>query len=299
MQLLAYRLVYPILWFISILPWPIFYMFSSGVYLFTYYIIQYRKSVVTENLTLVFPEKTKKEISRIRRGFYKHMCDLFLEMIKSLSITKEEMTKRFEVLDIDTFKEIQAKNKSIIVLMGHYASYEWAIAAQFVMDFPIVAVYKKIKNKHFDRLVRRIRKKFDTRLIHSHNVIKEVIRDKTQHKLSAYGLLSDQSPRLKNAAYWTDFMGIKVPVILGGEVLAKRMDLPVMYLKVEKIKRGHYQARFIKITDNAKDCEDHFITKTYLRMLEAQIYAKPEHYLWTHKRWKHRNATIPKGAIID
>ncbi len=299
MQLLAYCLIYPILWVISKLPWRLFYMFSSCVYIFTYYIIGYRKKIVTENLTLVFPDKSQKEIKKIRKGFYKHMCDMFLEMIKSLSISKEEMTKRFKIIEPETFKSLQSKNKSIIVLMGHYASYEWAIAAQFELDFPIVAVYKRIRNRYFDQLAHRIRGKFNNRLIESHDVIKEITRDKVNNNLCAYGMLSDQSPKLKNAHYWTNFMGIKVPVITGGEVISKRLDMAVTYLKVEKVKRGHYQAKFVTITENAKNCEDHFITKTYIKKLEEQIHNKPELYLWTHKRWKHRNAKTPKAAIID
>ncbi len=299
MQLLVYRLVYPILWVISKLPWPLLYMFSTSVYVLVYYVIGYRRKIVDENLNLVFPEKSKKEIQKIRQDFYKHMCDIFLEMVKSLSISEKEITKRFKIIDPHIFNELQSKNKSIIVLMGHYASYEWAIAAQFAINFPVVAVYKKIKNKYFDQLVHRIRGRFDNRLIHSHNVIKEITRDKVRGKIFSYGLLSDQSPRLKNALYWTNFMGIKIPVITGGEVLSKRLDMAVAYLKVEKIKRGFYQAKFITITEDAKNCKDHYITKTYLKMLEEQIKNKPEHYLWTHKRWKHRNASIPKGAIVD
>ncbi|MBQ0736567.1 lysophospholipid acyltransferase family protein [Aquimarina celericrescens] len=299
MQSLVYRLAYPLLWLISKLPWRLFYMLSSILYFIVYYFIGYRKKIVTENLVLVFPDKSKKEINKIRKAFYKHMCDMFMEMTKSLSISKEEMIKRFKIIDPDSFRELQSKNKGIIVLMGHYASYEWAIAAQFIMDFPIVAVYKKIKNKHFDNLVHRIRGRFNTRLIHSHNVIKEVTRDKVHKRLCAYGLLSDQSPRLKNALYWTDFMGIKVPIITGGEVLAKRFDMAVAFLKVEKVKRGYYQAKFVTITEDTKNCENHYITKTYLRMLEEQIQNRPELYLWTHKRWKHRNAKTPKGAILD
>ncbi len=299
MQSLVYRLSYPILWVISKLPWSLFYILSSIIYVVVYYFIGYRKKIVTENLVLVFPDKSKKEINKIRKAFYKHMCDMFMEMTKSLSISKEEMIKRFKIIDPDSFRELQSRNKGIIVLMGHYASYEWAIAAQFIMDFPIVAVYKKIKNKHFDKLVHRIRGRFNTRLIHSHNVIKEVTRDKVHKRLCAYGLLSDQSPRLKNALYWTDFMGIKVPIITGGEVLAKRLDMAVAFLKVEKVKRGYYQAKFVTITEDAKNCENHYITKTYLRMLEEQIRNRPELYLWTHKRWKHRNAKTPKGAILD
>lgn len=299
MQLFVYRIVYPILWVVSKLPWRLLYLLSSSVYILVYHIIGYRKKVVTKNLTLAFPEKSIDDVYKIRKKFYKHMCDMFLEMIKSLSISKEEMIKRFTIVDPHTFKEVQAHQKSIIVLMGHYASYEWAIAAQFVMDFPIVGVYKKIKNKHFDQLAHRIRGKFNTRLIRHRNVIKEITRDKVNGKLCAYGLLSDQSPKMKNALYWTDFMNIKVPVITGGEVLAKRLDMPVMYLKVEKVKRGYYQAKFIKITDDPKKCKEHFITKTYLSLLESQIKENPEYYLWTHRRWKHRSMKIPKGAIVD
>lgn len=299
MQLLIYRLAYPILWVISKLPWRLFYALSSCLYLLVYYIIGYRKKVVQTNLTLVFPEKSEREIKKITKGFYKHMCDMFMEMIKSLSISKEEMIKRFEVIEPEDFRVLQSKNKSIIVLMGHYASYEWAIAAQFALDFPIVAVYKRIRNKYFDQLAHRIRGKFNNRLIESHDVIKQITRDKVNNHLCAYGMLSDQSPKLKNAHYWTDFMGIKVPVITGGEVLSKRLDLAVAYLRVEKVKRGHYQAKFVTIAENAKNCEEHYITRTYLKMLEEQIRNKPEFYLWTHKRWKHHNAKIPKVAIVD
>ncbi|WP_108868199.1 lysophospholipid acyltransferase family protein [Aquimarina aquimarini] len=299
MQLLVYRLVYPIFWIVSKLPWKLLYFLSNTIYIIVYYIIGYRKKVVTKNLMLTFPEKSISEIHIIRKKFYKHMCDMFMEMIKSLSISKEEMTKRFTIIDPHTFKEVQSLNKSIIVLMGHYASYEWAIAAQFVMDFPIVGVYKKIKNKYFDQLAHRIRGRFNTRLVRHQSVIKEITRDKVHGKLCAYGLLSDQSPKLKNSLYWTDFMGIKIPVITGGEVLAKRLDLPVMYLHVEKIRRGYYQAKFIKISDAPKNCEEHYITKKYLTLLENQIKENPEFYLWTHKRWKHMDAKIPKGAIVD
>ncbi len=299
MQLLVYRLVYPILWIISKLPWRLFYVFSSGVYVFVYHILGYRKKAVTENLLLIFPKKTENEIKQIRKKFYKHMCDMFLEMVKTLSISKEELSKRFKIINPDTLRALESKNKSIMVLIAHYANYEWSIAVQFLGGFPIVGVYKKLSNKYFDQLVHKIRGRFDARLITKHNTIREITRDHIQGKLCAYGLVTDQSPRLKNTTYWTDFMGITVPVYPGGEKIAKRMEMPVVYLKVEKIKRGYYEAEFITIAADPKECEDYYITKKYLKLLESQINNKPEYYLWTHKRWKYRNAEIPESAIIN
>ncbi|WP_247672679.1 lysophospholipid acyltransferase family protein [Aquimarina sp. MMG016] len=287
------------LWCISKLPWRIFYVFSTCLYIVTYYIIRYRKKIVTENLTLVFPRKSKQEIYGIRKAFYRHMCDMFLEMIKTMSISEKELSKRFKITNPEVLTTIESKNKSIIVLIAHYASYEWSIAVQFLGGFPIVGVYKKLKNEHFDKLIHQIRGRFDARLISKHNTIRAITRDKVQGKLCAYGFVTDQSPRLKNSMYWTNFMDIKVPIYLGGEKIAKRMNLPVVYLKVDKAKRGYYEAEFILITENPEECDDYYITKEYLKLVESQIRTKPEHYLWTHKRWKYRNAKIPKGAIVD
>ncbi len=299
MQLLIYRLVYPILWIISKLPWTLFYGFSTAVYILVYRIIGYRKKVVTENLTLVFPEKSDKEIQLIRKQFYKHMCDMFLEMIKSMSISNEELSKRFKISNIEELKALEAKNKSIVLLLGHYASYEWAIVTQLLISTPSIGIYKQVKNKHFDRLVKRIRARYNTKLVTNHHAMKEISLNEKNGNIHVYGMVSDQSPRLKKALYWTDFMGIKVPAFLGGEVLAKRFDLAVSYLHVEKKKRGHYEAKFITITENAGECDDYFVVKKYLSLLEEQIKKEPQYYLWTHKRWKHRNSTPPKGATID
>ena len=298
MQLIIFCIIYPFLWIISILPWRIFYLLSTILYQFLYYIIGYRKKQVTENLTLVFPNKPMDEIIKIRKAFYKHLCDMFMEMIKSLTISEKEITERFKVIDRESLLDLENKKKSIIVLMGHYASYEWTMAIKAASDFPLVAIYKKIKNPYFDKLAHRIRKKFDARLIPSNLVIREIINDVKQEKLYTYGFLSDQSPKLNKANFWTSFMGIRVPVFTGGVDLACKFDLSVAYLKVNKVKRGYYEASFVPITTDAKNAKPEEITKTYLSMLEEQIKSKPAFYLWTHKRWKHRNKEIPKGANI-
>ncbi len=299
MQFVAYWLVYPILWFISKLPWRIFYLFSTLCYCFIYHIIGYRKKVVLNNLQLTFPDKSITELKVIRRRFYQHMCDMFLEMIKSISISENELLKRFRITNLEELHALEAKEKSIIVLMGHYASYEWCNVTQLVANHETVGIYKEIKNPYFDKLVHRIRHRFDSRLITSKQTIKEIIRDKARGHLCSYGMVADQSPKIEHAKFWTQFMGIEVPAFTGGEALARKLDLPVCYLHVEKIKRGYYEAKFILITDTPKACNEFEITKKYLQLLEKQIREAPQYYLWTHKRWKHRNTPKPKGAITD
>ena len=82
-------------------------------------------------------------------------------------------------------------------------------------------------------------------------------------------------------------MGHIVPVHTGAEILAKRFDMNVIFLKVKKVKRGYYEASFEILSEDVKSVPNYEITDKFLKLVEEQIYEAPEFYLWTHKRWKH------------
>lgn len=298
MQRIVFWLVYPLLWLISILPFSVFYRVSDMVYFFVYYVVRYRKNTVTSNLQLIFPGKHSEEINSIRRRFYKHMVDMFLEMIKSISISNEELKKRFTFTNLEEVRKIRALDKSIILACGHYASYEWMNALQlYGLDYKGFGVYKRISNQYFDKLVKDIRGRYDGILIPTSKATKTITHNEERGVKGVYAMIADQSPKLSRSRAWASFMGIDVPVFTGTEKLAKNLDMAVVYLHVEKIKRGYYQATFKTITVEPGKEPDFYITRRYFQKLEDQIYKAPEYYLWTHKRWKHRNAPIPHDAV--
>jgi KDO2-lipid IV(A) lauroyltransferase len=288
MQFLVFILTFPLLWIISILPFRIFYWFSDFIYLIVYYIIGYRKKTVKENLAIALPHLSDKERLVIEKKSYHHLCDMFLEMIKTITISTVEMNKRFVVTNIELIKEYEIKGKSTVLLASHYASWEWLLTLNEQTKFKGIGVYKKIANKHFDKLIRDIRSKYNAELVETTATIPLIAENQKNGILSMYGLASDQSPKLNRAFHWDAFMGIEVPVHTGAEMLAKKYDLNVLFVKVKKVKRGYYEATFIPITDNPKSIPDFGITNTFLREVEKQIMEAPEYYFWTHKRWKHR-----------
>ncbi len=288
MQFIVYILAYPLLWLISILPFPIFYLFSDFVYFLIYRVIGYRRKVVRENLALTLPHVSEKERKDIEKKFYKHMCDMFLEMIKTMSISAEEMDKRFQITNLDLVLDYAKKGKSVILVASHYASYEWLLTINPKIGFKGIAVYKKLANPYFDKLIRKIRSKYDTEMIETRKAIPTMAQNQRNGILAMYGLASDQSPKLDRIFHSMKFLGVEVPVHTGAEMLAKKYDLAVIMVKVDKVKRGYYEATFLTLADNPKDFEDFEITEMYLKEVEKQILEKPEYYLWTHKRWKHR-----------
>ena len=289
MQFLLYIFLYPILFLISILPFRLLYIFSDCVYILVYRIIGYRKKTVRENLALALPHLTEKERLVIEKKSYKHLCDMFLEMIKTMTISVKEIEKRFVLKNVDYYLEMEKQGKSIALMCGHYASYEWSISINSRITFEGFAIYKRINNKYFDDLVKKIRSRFKAYLITTKETVPTSEENHDKGVKGLYGFASDQSPQVKQKTYWSNFMGIEVPVYTGAEMLAKKFDMNVMFMKIKKVKRGFYEMEFELLTDDAKSIPNYQITETFLRKVEQQIPEAPEFYLWTHKRWKHRS----------
>jgi KDO2-lipid IV(A) lauroyltransferase len=290
MNFILYVLIYPILWCIAMLPFRIIYLFSDFIFLIVYYVIGYRKKTVRENLALALPHLTEKERRSVEKKFFHHLCDMFLEMIKTITISEKEIKKRFVFTNIEEYQKLEAMQKSIALMCAHYASYEWSVSMNYYTKIQGYGIYKKINNPYFDLLVRKIRSKFKAILITTKETIPVIVKNHTDKKLGIYGFASDQSPKITSAYHWNSFMGIEVPVHTGAEMLAKRYDMNVIFLKTKKIKRGYYEASFEILSTNTKEVPNYDITDHFLKLVEQQIYDAPEYYLWTHKRWKHRRS---------
>lgn len=289
MQRLIYITVYPILWLISILPFPILYFLSDTIYILFYYIIGYRKKTVRYNLSITFPEKSVKERRAIEKKFFKHLCDITLESIKSMTIGEDELKKRYVFTNVEEIHKVESLNKSIILMCAHYASWEWIFILERYVNHKGYAVYKRLANKYFDGLVKRIRAKYNTHLITTKETLEILNKTQKAGELTINGFLSDQSPKHDKAFHWQYFMGIHVPVHTGAEMIAKKMDMAVVFFATKKIKRGYYETTFKTLATNPKEYPDYEITDLFIKLVEKQIKEEPAYYLWSHKRWKHKD----------
>jgi KDO2-lipid IV(A) lauroyltransferase len=288
MKFIIYLLVYPFLWCISMLPFSLLYLLSDFVYIILYQIIGYRKKTVRANLKLALPHLSKEELLIIEKKFYHHLCDMFLEMIKTMSISKEEICKRYVFKNFEVYAELEKQDKSIAIMCAHYASYEWVVSMNYYTKFKGYGIYKKIKNPYFDKLVHSIRSKYKATLITTKETIPTIANNYRNRIFSTYGFASDQSPKESVSNHFSKFMGIEVPVYTGAEMLSKKYNMNVIFLRTKKVKRGYYEATMEIITENAKEIPNYEITDRFLKLVEQQIYEAPEYYLWTHKRWKHQ-----------
>src|SRR5690606_18516009 len=148
----------------------------------------------------------------------------------------KEMQNRLTFTNIEELRKHEEDNRSVVLMCAHYGSREWIVVVQTHVKAKDYAVYKRLANPYVDKLVKKISAKFNSYLITTKETAETLALAKANNELTINGFVSDQSPKLNKAHHWQNFMGIKVPVHTGAELLAKRLDMSVVFFGVKRIK---------------------------------------------------------------
>lgn len=282
---ITFILTYPIIYLLSKLPFRVIYGISDVLNFFVYRIFKYRIKVVRSNIQIAFEHKTRPEQEAIIKSFYKHFCDVLVEMIKAFSMNRQEYDKRYKVLN--HFEMQQLKDRSFILTMPHIANWEWANSITNLTDVPIYSIYSRLENPYFDRKIRSSRGKMGTIMTHTAETRAIIDQQESQKIPSVYGIISDQSPLKRKAKYWNTFFGKEVPMHTGAEELCRKYNMPMVFLDMNKVKRGHYEGHLEVLTANPQELKPFELTDIYMNRVRQAILEKPDLYLWTHRRFKH------------
>ena len=280
--ILYYGIVFPI----SLLPLGILYYLADLLFFILWYIYPYRKKYVRKNIRNSFPSLNQIERKRIKKQFYKYFADLLIESITNLSITKKELLRRVKVSNPKVLDELFEKNKSVLLVSGHYNNWEWFITAQnMLMKHQAIGVGTAITNPFWDKTLTKQRSRFGMEIINA-NEIHQTFQKHQGGKPTATLLLSDQSPIDINKAYWMKFLNQSSPVFFGCELLAHQYNQAVVFFTINRVKRGKYRIDFELICEEPKELNWGEITEKHVRLLEKTIIQKPQFWLWSHNRWK-------------
>ncbi|MGM9758594.1 MAG: lysophospholipid acyltransferase family protein [Parabacteroides sp.] len=295
---LLYYLVYGWAKVHAWLPMRWLYLLSDLFYGLIYYVVRYRVKVVRRNLQASFPEKSRQELRQLERAFYHHFADYIVETVKLAHISLEELLQRAWIKNPELVDRLQDEGHPVIVmLMGHYGNWEWFTgSAHRFAQTSVYQIYRPLNNKAFDDLFIRLRTQFGSFGIKKNDTVRDVIRLKQRQERSLVIFIADQTPSRNNLHYWTDFLHQDTPFLTGAERIARKLDLPVLFLDVQQKLRGYYTVEFHLLTEHAKETPENWITEEYARRMEQSILRAPENWLWTHKRWKYTRNDIPQKA---
>lgn len=295
MVVFSYLLYYLVLIPVSSLPFSVLYLLSDFLFFILFRVLGYRKEVVMQNIRNSFPEKTNAEHREIAYGFYSHLCDLIVESIKIFTISEKEVMARMTCRNAEVVNKYYDAGKSIILAGGHFNNWElFAVAVHRYIKHRSVGIYQPLNNKFFDNKMQETRSKFGLELLSTKKVKSFFISEKDSLTATFFGI--DQSPGSSKSAYWMTFLNQDTAVAFGAEKFAVEFGYPVIFGRINKIKRGYYELEFEEISSSPSITEYGYITETSTRILERDILRSPQYWLWSHRRWKKKREPREKIA---
>lgn len=303
MKEFLYNIIYGIFYLVSKLPYRALYVISDIANLVLYHIVRYRRDIVRRNITSAFPEKSLEECISIERGFYKWFCDYFVETVKLMSVSRQELLSRIEFRGIDKIEECFDRGQTCAGILGHYGNWELLSATGLVIkkhpEAVIGLIYHPLRSQLFDRLFINMRQSMGGVCVPKRDILRYLVSFRSQNLMNLFGYIADQAPRYRNIHLWLPFLNHDTPVFTGAERIMRKMNNAVFYIDVERPERGKYIYTFKLMTDKPGEMPEFEITKKFFVMLEQTIRREPRFYLWSHNRWKRTREEFDKEFKIE
>jgi KDO2-lipid IV(A) lauroyltransferase len=180
-------------------------------------------------------------------------------------------------------------------MAGHQCNWEWLLVSGCSqLPMPIDAVYKKINNKAFEKLMFDTRAKFGGKPIEMQKAFREIVKRKKIPR--CFAMVADQSPMPNDGNLWLSFLNQEAPFFQGADRFAKMLKYPVGFMGMRRIKRGHYEIDIEILSEPPYAKNSKEIIEMYRDRMEEMIRKNPSDWLWSHRRWKHKKPELVQEA---
>ncbi len=258
-------------------------------------LLRYRKRVIMQQLRESFPQKSEAELKKICSRNYRHLAEMIVDTLSLAGMSEKRRARNTEFNLTDNFHEV-INGKNMIALTSHYGFWEIALNLYLVTpNHHLVVAYRPLSSSIADKLYKRLRNNPYVDVVPSKQLVRHYVanRNGIDGKNLVVGLIADQNCPPTKGCCWHRFLNHDSLFFDGGEQLAVKFGLPVFYMELERIAAGRYRHNYTLLYDGQEEVKPHEITERYVRCLERTIEAKPEYWMWSHRRWKF----YPEGEV--
>jgi Kdo2-lipid IVA lauroyltransferase/acyltransferase len=280
--------------FISRLPFPVLYAFSSFLSWLAYRVFPYRQHVVRENLTKAFPDFSEAQLQDAMKHYYRGFADVLVELIKAASLSPQEIHRRVRMVNLEAPRARLAAGQPVLLLAAHQCNWEWMLLGLSVqLGYRVDAAYKPLVNSWAEREMLAIRSRFGSRLIAAKGLLPDIIQRRKD--MRAIAMVADQEPTNSEHKHWTRFLNRDTAFYMGAEEIARVTKYPAFFVAMKRTARGFYEITIKPLAPGGETLKTGELTERYARLCEEQIRDAPPDWPWSHKRWRLKKSLYGKN----
>jgi KDO2-lipid IV(A) lauroyltransferase len=235
----------------------------------------------------VFPDKTASERLQIHKRFLRNFCDVMVEVLKSNSMTEDEMRAHVRIVNVEAARAYLDAGRSIMFVTSHLCNWEWLLHGMTLhLGYPVDAAYKPLRDAWAERLMLKVRSRFGARLIPAKDLLADYLNRRAI--VRALAVNADQAPISSDKYQWIKFLSQDTAFYVGAEQIARAVRIPMLYVAMRRAGRGYYEAEIKPLWDSRETVAPGEITERYARACEADVLESPADWLWSYRRWRLR-----------
>lgn len=249
-------------------------------------VIRYHRRDALDALQRAFPGKTRNDITDIADRMYRNFGMNMVEILRLAGGKFNEFQDRIIIENRERVDEALKRGRGVLILTAHFGN--WDLLGMFTVkhNYRLTIISKDIKNKTINGMWMFMREKFGVSIIPAHNSARESLRVLRRNEL--LGFILDQN-RPRSQGIFVDFFGRPACTSPGLAIFSAQAKAPVVPVFIHRTEDGRHALQILPLIEPPANREPETIrkaTQEYTRVIEDQVRAHPEQWIWLHRRWK-------------
>ena len=253
-----------------------------------------RRRVAAENLAQAFPALTAAERARLLRANYRELGRIAVEYARLGALAHAPLGEVIaEVRGIEHFHAVRAAGRGAVLLSGHFGNVEllgaWASGLN-----PVDFVVRAQSNPGVAAWIADERAAAGVGSIAAETGLRRIYEALRANRWVA--MLADQDARRHGV--FVAFLGRPASTAVGPARIALATGAALVAGFVHREEDGRHMLEVeppLTVDDPGAPDAAARLTARYVALLERHVRARPEAWLWLHRRWK---TVPPPGAAV-
>ena len=239
--------------------------------------------IINKNIKRAFPDIDQKKLNKIKSSMWNNYGRVFAEYIFMKNFRNGNLSENIIIDGIEVLQKIKNDNQKVIFISGHFSNFELMAMQIDKFELKVAAIYRPLNNFFLNRIMERIRKKYicKNQIKKGMGGLKELIKLNKDNFSTALMIDQRVSQGIKSNFFDTEAFTTTIPA-----QLTKKFNIPIVPIFIERQQSLKFKMKVYEPIHFSDNETMESITLQLNKILEEMILENPDHWIWTHNRWK-------------